>query len=74
MSESTLNGKICQTQKPYANLHAARLEDMLAHWEMRDVFRLMHGELASGFRRECKSIATRIERIYSRVRMAFHPS
>ena len=54
-------------KNPYANAHASKLEDILAHLGVRDVFRMMHGRLASGFTRECKSIATRIDRIYSKV-------
>ena len=52
---------------PYTNLHASKLEDMLADIGMRDVYRLMHGKAASGFTRECKSIATRLDSIYTRV-------
>lgn len=52
---------------PYANLHALKLEDIHAHLGMRDVFRMMRGRSASGFTRECKSIAMRVDRIYSKV-------
>ena len=54
-------------KSPYANMHASKLEDILAEQGLRDVFRLMHGRSASGFTRECKSIATRIDRIYTKV-------
>ena len=55
------------TKTPYTNLHASKFEDMLAGLGMRDVYRLMHGKAATGFTRECKSIATRIDRIYTRI-------
>ena len=52
---------------PYSNLHAARLEDLLAELGLRDVYRLMHGRTPAGFTRECSTIATRIDRIYTKI-------
>lgn len=66
MFKSTLNEQIL-AKTPYANLYTAKLEDVVAHSGMRDLFRVMLDKSASGFTSEYKSIATRIDRIYSEV-------
>ena len=54
------------TKSQYSNLHARKLENHLASLGMRDTYRFMIGNLRSGFTRECPTIATRLDRIYSR--------
>ena len=49
----------------YSNLHARKLENHLASLGMRDTYRFMMGNVRSGFTRECSTVATRIDRIYS---------
>ena len=53
-------------KRQYSNLHARKLENYLASLGMRDTYRFMLGNTCSGFTRECSTVATRIDRIYSR--------
>lgn len=47
----------------HSNLHASKLEVNLASLRLKDAYQ---GDMSSGFTRECATVATRIDRMYSR--------